>query len=311
METRANYILIGCFTLAVIVGAFGFVYWFHHVGGTGERVSYRVVFQGPIGGLRSGASVTFNGIRVGEVTDLSLDPQDPKQALATISVNADTPVRADTEVSLDSQGLTGIAVLALRGGSASAGPVTAKSGDMPLLTAGSSASQDMMAAARDVARRIDLLLAENQEAIKKSLRNIETFTDMLSRNSESVQTSVRNIETFTNSLAKNSEKIDGILAGADRVMGSADRVMNSAERLLGGADGKGDVPEALRAFKVLAENLDKKLDGLIIDGRRTLNTIDRAVRNFDENPSRIIFGGGRPATGSAQPQQRRPLNSVR
>lgn len=296
METRANYILIGCFTLAVIMGAFGFVYWFHHVGGTGDRTSYRVVFQGPIGGLRSGASVTFNGIRVGEVTDLSLDPKDPKQALATISIDTNTPIRADTEVSLDSQGLTGIAVLALRGGSASAGPLTAKQGDMPLLTAGSSASQDMMAAARDVARRIDALLADNQEAIKKSLKNIETFTDMLSRNSESLQTSVRNIETFTNSLAKNSEKIDNIMTSVDRIMG--------------GADGKGDVPEAVRAFRVLAENLDKKLDGLIADGRRTLNTVDRAVRNFDENPSRIIFGGGRPATGGAQQQPRRPLGSV-
>jgi phospholipid/cholesterol/gamma-HCH transport system substrate-binding protein len=295
METRANYILIGCFTLAVIMSAFGFVYWFHHVGGTGDRTSYRVVFQGPIGGLRSGASVTFNGIRVGEVTDLSLDPKDPKQALATISINTDTPIRADTEVSLDSQGLTGIAVLALRGGSAAAGPLTAKQGDMLLLTAGSSASQDMMAAARDVARRIDALLADNQDAIKKSLRNIETFTDMLSKNSESLQASVRNIETFTNTLSKNSEKVDNIVGSVDRIMG--------------GADGKGDVPEAVRAFRVLAENLDKKLDGLIVDGRRTLNTIDRAVRNFDENPSRIIFGGGRPSTGGAQ-QQRRPLGSV-
>lgn len=294
METRANYILIGCFTLAVVMSAFGFVYWFHHVGGTGDRTGYRVVFQGPIGGLRSGASVTFNGIRVGEVTELSLDPKDPKQALATISVSADTPILADTEVSLDSQGLTGIAVLALRGGSASAASLAAKQGDMPLLVAGSSSSQDMMAAARDVARRIDGLIADNQEAIKKSLKNIETFTEMLSRNSESLQLSVRNIETFTDSLAKNSSKLDNIMSSVDRIMG--------------GADGKGDVPEAVRAFKVLAENLDKKLDGLITDGRRTLNTVDRAVRNFDENPSRIIFGGGRPATGGAQP--RRPLGAV-
>ncbi len=105
---------------------------------------------------------------------------------------------------------------------------------------------------------------------------------------------MRNIETFTNTLSKNSEKVDNIVGSVDRIMG--------------GADGKGDVPEAVRAFKVLAENLDKKLDGLIADGRRTLNTVDRAVRNFDENPSRIIFGGGRPSTGGAQ--QRRPLGSV-
>jgi phospholipid/cholesterol/gamma-HCH transport system substrate-binding protein len=290
METRANYILIGLFTLATVLGAFGFVYWFHHVGGTGERVAYRVVFQGPIGGLRAGASVTFNGIRVGEVTELTLDPKDPKNSIAAISVDATTPVRADTEVSLDSQGLTGIAVLALRGGSASAGPVTAKSGDIPVLNAGSSASQDMMAAARDVARRIDLVLVENQQTLKNSLKNIETFTEMLAKNSDSLSKSVKNIESFSDALAKNSEKVDRILVSADRVLGNVDTL--TAE--------KGDVPEAVRAFKTLAENLDKKLDGLMVDGRRTLNTIDRAVRNFDENPSRIIFGGGRPAT-----QQRR------
>src|SRR5687768_15795791 len=108
METRANYVLIGLFTLAVIVGAFGFVYWFSNNAGSAVRTTYRVVFQGPIGGLRTGAAVVFNGIRVGEVTSLGLDPKDPKQAVATISVDAGTPVRTDSQVGLDFQGLTGI-----------------------------------------------------------------------------------------------------------------------------------------------------------------------------------------------------------
>lgn len=287
METRANYILIGLFSLAVIFGAFGFVYWFHHVGGTGERMTYRVVFQGPIGGLRAGATVTFNGIRVGEVTELTLDPQDPKQALATVSVDTNTPVRSDTQVSLDTQGLTGIAVLALRGGSPTAGPVETKLGDIPVLTAGSSASQDMMAAARDVARRIDSVLADNQEALKNSLRNIETFTEALAKNSDSLTETVDNLKSFSEALSRNSSKIDSIMAGVDN--------------LIGGPEGKGDVPNAVRAIKATAENLDKKIDSLAADGRRTLNTIDRAVKNFDENPSRIIFGGGKPATSSATP----------
>ncbi len=75
METRANYVLIGLFTLAVIFGAFGFVYWFHHVGGVAVRHYYRVVFQGPIGGLRTGAQVNFNGIRAGEVVELDARPE--------------------------------------------------------------------------------------------------------------------------------------------------------------------------------------------------------------------------------------------
>jgi phospholipid/cholesterol/gamma-HCH transport system substrate-binding protein len=74
MEIRANYIVTGAFTLAVIVGVFGFIFWLHNIGG-GERISYRVVFYGSVSGLRAGGSVLFNGIRVGEVSGLALDTQ--------------------------------------------------------------------------------------------------------------------------------------------------------------------------------------------------------------------------------------------
>src|SRR6185436_266647 len=126
METRANYVLIGLFTLAVIVGAFSFVYWFSNNSTGTVRTSYRVIFQGPIAGLRTGAAVMFNGIKVGDVTSLALDPKDPKQAISTISVDINTPVRADSQVGLDFQGLTGIAALALKGGTVAAGPLLAK-----------------------------------------------------------------------------------------------------------------------------------------------------------------------------------------
>ena len=116
METRANYVLIGAFTLAVVLGVFGFVYWFQNIGGTGERVFYRVQFEGSVSGLRTGASVLFNGIRVGEVTTLKLDPAHPKQVIASISIDKSVAVRPDTEIGLEFQGLTGISALSLKGG---------------------------------------------------------------------------------------------------------------------------------------------------------------------------------------------------
>src|SRR6185369_3931580 len=116
METRANYVLIGLFTVAVVVGVFGFIYWFQSLNGTGDRAFYRVQFEGSVAGLRTGASVLFNGIRVGEVTDLKLDPQRPTQVTAGIAVDRTVSVRPDTEVGLEFQGLTGIAALSLKGG---------------------------------------------------------------------------------------------------------------------------------------------------------------------------------------------------
>ena len=73
METRANYVLIGLFMLAVTAGAFVFVYWFSRAGEGGDRATYRVVFDGAVSGLRTGGTVLFNGIKVGEVSDLKLN----------------------------------------------------------------------------------------------------------------------------------------------------------------------------------------------------------------------------------------------
>ena len=71
METRAPYALIGLFVLATIGAVFGFVYWLHNTGGLGERTVYRVRFENTVSGLLPAPRVLFNGIRVGEVTDLA------------------------------------------------------------------------------------------------------------------------------------------------------------------------------------------------------------------------------------------------
>src|SRR3981081_585122 len=113
METRANYVLIGLFTLAVILGGFGVVYWCNQIG---ARAPYRIVFEGSVSGLRTGASVLFNGIRVGEVTALKLDPAAPRAVVAMVAVEKSVAVRSDTAVSLEYQGVTGTGSIALRGG---------------------------------------------------------------------------------------------------------------------------------------------------------------------------------------------------
>src|SRR4029079_7547749 len=78
MEPRAPFVIVGAFVLAAIVAVFGFVYWLQNTGGLGARASYRVQFEGSVPGLLVGAAVLFNGIRVGEVTELGLAPGNPR-----------------------------------------------------------------------------------------------------------------------------------------------------------------------------------------------------------------------------------------
>src|SRR6476659_3146579 len=115
MEIRAPYVIIGLFVLAAIGAVFGFVYWLHTTAGLTARSVYVIRFENTVAGLLPGGAVLFNGIRVGEVTNLRLNPDEPRQILATIAVQPDTPIRPDTHAGLDFQGLTGVPVVALEG----------------------------------------------------------------------------------------------------------------------------------------------------------------------------------------------------
>jgi phospholipid/cholesterol/gamma-HCH transport system substrate-binding protein len=282
METKANYIVIGLFTLAAVIGIFGFVYWFQNIGGTGERADYRVQFEDSVSGLRIGATVLFNGIRVGEVTELKLDPQRPKLVSAIISIDKSVVVRADTEIGLEFQGLTGIASLSLKGGSSSSPVLVGAKDNPPVLTAPPGATQDVTQAARNTLRRLDDFIAENQKSFHDALDNIDKISAALARNS-------------------------------DRV----DKISEGLQNLSGGRDGKsGELNEAARSIRTLADNLDKRtaeitagvnrltgngnrqLDALASNANRTLAEIERAVKNLDRNPSRLIFGG----SGSSLPE---------
>jgi phospholipid/cholesterol/gamma-HCH transport system substrate-binding protein len=186
METRARYILMGFFALVVIVAGFGFVYWIENSGGLGERSVYQIRFDGTVSGLLVGSAVQFNGIRVGEVTDLSLVPEDPRQVIATIAIRADTPVRTDTQAGLVFGGLTGVPEIALTGGTPQAPQFLSSGSHPPLLAAEVTATTDWTAAARAAFNRVDSLLSNNSEALTQTISNLDTFSDALARNSESL-----------------------------------------------------------------------------------------------------------------------------
>jgi phospholipid/cholesterol/gamma-HCH transport system substrate-binding protein len=289
METRANYVVIGLFTLAVIAGAFGFVYWFSRAGDGSERANYRVVFDGAVAGLRTGGWVLFNGIKVGEVSDLKLNPENPRQVIATIQVDKSVPVRTDTRVGLDFQGLTGIASIAIKGGAADAMPLVGENGRLPTLVADAAATQDVTATIREVASNAGAL--------------VRRVDDMLADNRDTLKTTLGNLESFSATLARNSERLDRIMAGLENFTAG---------------DVRSELLDTARSMRALTDNLDKRTaeisvgltrfsnnglreyEALAVDARRTIADLGRAIRNFDRNPQRVIFG---PSSSDAQPAE--------
>jgi phospholipid/cholesterol/gamma-HCH transport system substrate-binding protein len=190
METHARHARIGMFTLAVIAAAFGFVYWLRGTGGL-ERSVYRIHFDGPVSGLGSGSPVLFNGIRVGEVTGVGLDRNNPNRTTVFVSIDDAAPVRADTKVDVETQGLLGAPALTLSGGSGP--PLRDMPGQPPTLEA-REAAQDLSTVARGALRRFDTLIGDNATEIHETIANLKTFTGALARNSDRIDNILTSLE---------------------------------------------------------------------------------------------------------------------
>lgn len=201
METRAPYIIVGLFVLSIAAAIFGFVYWLNNAGGIGARSVYQLQFDEPVPGLLVGAGVLFNGIRVGEVTRLALDPQSPRRVNASISVQTDTPVRADTKVGLDFQGLTGVPVVALEGNKE-----TLAIAPVGVLVASPGAGQSMTQAAREALRKIDSVLSDNAQPLHDTIVNLSTFADGLARNTGRLEGIIAGLERMTGGGASETKK---------------------------------------------------------------------------------------------------------
>ncbi len=272
MERHAHYALIGLFTFAVVAGAFGFLFWLHHSSGKKQAVQYRVIFDRSVSGLQVGGNVLFNGIRVGEVTNLRLDPDKPSQVIALLAVNKSTPIRSDTRVGLEFSGLTGVASVSLKGVSATTPLIEREEGEPPTLRADPSASQDMMQAAREVLNKMDEVIAANEKLLH------EAFTD---------------IAKFSASLARNSDSVDSIVSDTKDTLSNAKQATASARLLMDNLDKRTD-------------EITLGVNKMTATATRQIDLAGRAITDLARNPQRFLFGGSSSEPASPPAARRRP-----
>ena len=276
MERKAHYALIGLFTFAVVAGAFAFVFWLHHSSGKKQAVAYRVIFDSSVSGLQVGGNVLFNGIRVGEVTNLRLDREKPNEVVAMLAVNKSTPIRSDTRVGLEFAGLTGVAAVSLKGVSAKTPLIEREEGEPPTLRADPSASQDMMQAAREVLNKAEEVITTNQEALHQAIADIATFSA---------------------SLARNSDSVDSIMRDAKDTMSNAKEATASARTLMENLDKR-------------TNDITIGVNKMTATATRQIDTAGKAITDLAHNPQRFLFGGGG-SSGSGSEAQAAPAPAPR
>ena len=270
MKWRASSLMIGSLTLALIAGAFGGLLGYKKLAGAQQQGPLRVIFEDSASGLRKGGSVNFDGIRVGEVLSLKLD--NPRRVVVLARIDNSAPVRQDTQVGLEFQGLTGVAAISLIGGSVTAAPVPLDEDGVPVLIAADpEALLDVQEKIRVALRNVDRVIADNQVAVKDTLRNFETFTATLAGSGDHIGSMIGRADSAM-------AAIDGGLAKTDSFLIS-----------LASAKSGGELLPTVISLRELIESFHKRSNNFIADGRRMLGDLSQSMSKADQKL------GGRPA----------------
>jgi phospholipid/cholesterol/gamma-HCH transport system substrate-binding protein len=316
METRANHVLIGAFTLLGLGLVLVFGLWTARFQADSAWQDYEIRFEQAVSGLSVGSAVQFNGINMGNVRELYLDPDDPRQVVAVVRLKGDAPVRADTVARLSISGLTGVAFIQLRGGSPEqprleSGP----DGQLPVIVAEESPLQRLIDASEDIAstasevllRVLDFLSEENAERVSQTLDNIDAFTVALSSEKDLISDILRNAH-------RGSEQLVEVLGGASQTIEEVSQALAGIEEHLIDIlpELSEDLSDTLGAFA----SLSRRLDNVIADNEQALSEfgveslaqfgpaleefrhlireLSRLSNRFERHPTRFLLGGDQP-----------------
>ncbi|HEX2631328.1 MAG TPA: MlaD family protein [Bradyrhizobium sp.] len=279
MKARASNLIIGFAALTVAAAAVLGVLGFQKINGMRQQAPLRIVFEGSASGLRKGGNVNFAGVQIGTIKSLKLD--NPRKVVALAMVDSSAPIRKDTVVGLEFQGLTGIAAISLTGGAATAPPVPLDEDGIPVLRADVSEIESI----RDSLHNVDRILVGNQALVKDALLSFETYTASLASKGEAIESIMR--------------KAENAVSGIDSAIG---RIDDAVPGLAGGA--ADELFEKVRSIRELAESFNKKSGAVMEEGRRSLLDISQAAikvtRKFDPQ-----------AAGAESPPPPRRSNSKR
>lgn len=304
METRANHVLIGLFTLAVLAGAFGFVYWLVRFGEIGTRDEIDVVFSGSVAGLNAGSPVLFNGLKVGEVETLALDPRNPGIVRARINVDSNLPLKIDTKAQIEFQGLTGAGYLQFSGGKPESPRLIEGPGTVPEIFASGASFQDLIEGARSAVgqanamfARIDGLIEKNAGPLGEVIANARDMTANLKASSARIDGVIGSIETFSTSFRDVSKKIEGLVTNLDKVVTAVDTetvtssiknvetftgaLANNAEKINAIGQGATELVAKLNGIATRVDGVVGKVDGMVdSDGKGFITEATEAARSF-------------------------------
>jgi phospholipid/cholesterol/gamma-HCH transport system substrate-binding protein len=283
METKANYVAVGAFVLACVIGLVVTIMWLAGAQYSQEYAYYQAYFKGPVTGLGQGTVTRYNGIEVGRITNLEFDPTDPQRVIVTLQVRPNLNIREDSVASIDSQGITGASFVEISGGTKNAPLLVAKEGQpYPVIKTKQSTFAQLAQTAPEVVAKLnvaasrinDLLNDDNRRAIANVLASLEETTQVIARRSADIDASIANANQAMANLSEASNNLRPTLEQVDLTIRKYGKVADSADAFING-DGLAQVSNLVGEMRRLVGNLDQLSDQL------------------NREPTKLLFGDRR------------------
>ena len=290
METKANYVAVGAFVLACVIGLVVTVLWLAGVQYSQEYAYYQANFKGPVTGLGKGTTTRYNGIEVGRITDLEFDPADPQRVIVTVQVQPNLNIREDSVASIESQGLTGGTYVEISGGTASAPLLVARDDQRyPVIRTKQSTFAQLEQSAPEVIAKLNIAASR--------------LNDLLNDNNRrSVAHVLANLDETTQVIARRSADIDAAIANANKAMANADKAMiNVAQASDSLRPTLQHVDLTVQKYGKVADDADAFINGdglaqlsdLIGEMRRLVAGLTQLTDQLNREPTKLLFGDRR------------------
>ena len=281
METKANYVLIGVFTLLGMMGAIGLLLWFAKIEVDRQYAYYDILFE-DVAGLAAASDVRYSGLPVGQVIDLALDENDPSRVRVSIEVDADTPVTTETVARLQAQGVTGVSYVALSGGSATAEALA----EDAVIRSERSALQSVFEGAPELLERAISLLEDvndvfddqNRTAVSTILENLATSSGRLDDVLANFETLSADLSAAASGVAAFSERLEQLGDTAETTLTTATETLNNAGQTFDRAT------DTIATIDTFTRN---ELTPLASDLRETVQAGGQVIAGIGENAEEI------------------------
>ncbi len=299
METRANYILIGSVVMGLIAAAFVFV--LRVTSSQGEFDSYDIIFEDSVTGLSNGSIVRFNGIQVGEVERLELDPEDPSRVIARVRVATTTPVTTKTTVELEPVGFTGLAIIQFVGSDEEAPFLKDTVEGVPQITADTAVIAQFLAGTSEIIGRANLILSDqNINSISQTLTDIQTITGAVAENRDEISDLIKNANKATaeltvtlENLRRASDGLETLLAeDGPQVVRNTDQLVTDIRTLI--AETEALVTENRESFRYFTDQGLGQVAPALAEARQLMRSLDYTLREIERDPKAYFLGEATP-----------------